>query len=218
MIVATDGACKRNGEPTCVSVGVAWIIREDGEMLFKANFEHESTSQRGELNGLLEALEYAKENLAEDESLSIITDSEYMFNTVEKDWVHKWARQDWMGLTGPVKNQDMWLRVVTLLDTPILSGNVFMQWTKGHLLSYTPANVKRAMAADFTGIELYDRLLSISERPADRQRIINDFNYNRRQHGFMTVPDGTALDWVVANTMADSLASYLVKVFDDLLV
>lgn len=218
MIIATDGACKRNGEPTCVSIGVAWIIREDGEMLFKAKFEHESTSQRGELNGLLEALEYAKENLAEDESLSIITDSEYMFNTVEKDWVHKWARQGWMGSTGSVKNQDLWEKAIALLDTPTLSGNVFMQWTKGHLISYTPTNVKHAMKADATGIELYDRLLSIAGRPADKQRIIRDFNYNRRQHGFMIVPDDVALDWAVANTMADSLASYLVKVFDDLLI
>jgi len=218
MLIATDGACKRNGEPTCVSVGVAWILQEDGEVLFKAMFEHESTSQRGELNGLLEALEYANEHMAEDESLSIITDSEYMFNTIEKDWVHKWARQNWTGLSGPVKNQDMWQRALKLLDSPKLSGNVFMQWTKGHLISYTPANTKRAMTADSTGIELYDRLFSVARRPADMPRIIRDFNYNRVQHGFTAVPEYVALDWAVANTMADCLASYLVSVFDDLLV
>jgi len=218
MLIATDGACRRNGEPTCVSIGVAWIMRDDGEMLFKAKFEHESTSQRGELNGVIEALEYAVEHLEDGESLNIITDSEYMFNTIEKDWVHKWARQAWTGLNGPIKNQDMWEHVLGLLDNPKLVDNVFMQWTKGHLISYTPANTKKAMVADTSGLELYDRIMSVAMRPADRPRIVKDFNYNRIQHSFIAIPDEQALDWAVANTVADCLASYLVRVFDDLLL
>ena len=218
MLIATDGACKRNGEPTCVSLGVAWIITDAGEMLFKAKFETESTSQRGELNGIIEALEYANEHMDDDESLSIITDSEYMFNTIEKDWVHKWARQAWTGSTGPVKNPDMWEHVLHLLDSPKLDGNVFMQWTKGHLISYTPGNTKKAMLLDATGIELRDRIMSVAQRPADKLRIIRDFNYNRKTHGFITVPDETAIEWAVENTVADCLASYLVKTFDDLLI
>lgn len=218
MLIATDGACRRNGEPTCVSIGVAWIMRDDGEMLFKAKFEHESTSQRGELNGIIEALEYAVDHLEDGESLNIITDSEYMFNTIEKDWVHKWAKQAWTGLNGPIKNQDMWEHVLGLMDNPKLIDNVFMQWTKGHLISYTPANTKKAMVADTSGLELYDRIMSVAMRPADRPRIVKDFNYNRIQHLFIAIPDEQALDWAVANTVADCLASYLVRVFDDLLL
>lgn len=218
MIIATDGACKRNGEPTCVSVGVAWIMHDDGEMLFKAKFEHCSTSQRGEINGLIEGLSYASENLADDEALSIITDSEYLFNTIEKDWVHKWARQAWTGLAGSVKNQDQWEHVLKLLDSPKLTDNVFMQWTKGHLISYTPANTRKAVAADTSGLELFDRITSVAMRPADYPRIVRDFNYNRIQHGLLAVPDEQAVEWAAANTVADCLASYLVRTFDDLLL
>lgn len=153
-----------------------------------------------------------------DDSLSIITDSEYLFNTIEKDWVHRWARQNWVGATGPVKNQDLWEQILMLLDSDKLMDNVFMQWTKGHLISYTPANVRRAMRDDPSGLELYTRIMSVARRPADMPRIIKDFQYNRVQHHLSMVSADYALEWAVANTMADCLASYLVSVFDDLLI
>ena len=224
MLIATDGACKRNGDPTCVSTGVAWIFDEgavdpSASMLFKAKFEHESTSQRGELNGITEALEYALEHTDDDEPVIIITDSEYMFNTIEKRWIQRWARQDWLGADGlTVKNVDMWKHVNKLLMQNNLIDRVFMQWTKGHLISYTPGNTKKAMLADQTGIELYTRIQAVANRPADKPRIIRDFNRNRADHGFSFVPDENALEWAIANTVADCLASYLVKTFDDLLV
>ena len=90
MLIAIDGACKRNGEPDCFSTGVAWFITDTGDMFFKAACETQSTSQRGELSGLLEALKYATENAAEDEDVIIVTDSEYMFNSVDKEWCLKW--------------------------------------------------------------------------------------------------------------------------------
>ena len=51
MLIAIDGACKRNGEPDCFSTGVAWFITDTGDMFFKAACETQSTSQRGELSG-----------------------------------------------------------------------------------------------------------------------------------------------------------------------
>ena len=78
MLIAIDGACKRNGEPDCFSTGVAWFITDTSDMFFKAACETQSTSQRGELSGLLEALKYATENAAEDEDVIIVTESEYM--------------------------------------------------------------------------------------------------------------------------------------------
>ena len=216
MLIAIDGACKRNGEPSCVSTGVAWIQTEDGNLLFKAKFEHQSTSQRGELNGLLEALEYAVKHSASDEDIIIVTDSEYMYNTVQLGWSFKWEQQSWMGATGTVKNVDMWQKANKLLR--YLDGRVFMQWTKGHLISYTPGNAKKAMQVDETGIELYTRIQAVASRPYDKHRIISDFNVNRRNHGHMAPPDEVAFEWAVANTTADCLAFYLVRTFDDLLI
>lgn len=216
MLIAIDGACKRNGEPTCVSAGVAWIQTEQGDFLFKAKFEHQSTSQRGELNGLTEALEYAAENVTDDEVVIIITDSEYLYNSVMLGWSLKWEQQAWVGATGEVKNVDMWQHINDLLRQ--LDGKVFLQWTKGHLISYTPGNVKKAMAYDETGVELMTRITAIANRPYDKQRIIKDFNQHRREHGHIITPDNMSFDWAVANTVADCLAMYLVRTFDDLLI
>ena len=117
MLIATDGACKRNGQPTCSSVGVAWIQTDTGDMLFKSKFETCSTSQRGEINGLLEALQYAVQNAAANEDIIIITDSEYLYNTVSLDWCFKWRAANWRTGSGEIaKNADLWAIACMLLD------------------------------------------------------------------------------------------------------
>ena len=214
MLIAIDGACKRNGEPTCSSSGVAWIQTEDGQFLFKSRFETCSTNQRGEINGLLEALIYAVKNATPDEDIIIVTDSEYLHNTVAYEWYAKWKSNNWIGSVGLVKNADMWKKISSLLEA--LNGRVFMQWTKGHLMAYTPGNINQAMQADPTGVELYTRIMSVANRDSERSRIIADFLRQRIEHDKSTVPDALAIDWVIANTVADCIASYVVRIMDEL--
>lgn len=220
MLIAIDGACKRNGEPTCVSVGVAWIMTDADEMFFKAKFEHQSTSQRGELNGLTQALEYAVESATPGEVICIVTDSEYMYNTIDLEWWSKWRANNWYGAQGEiVKNVDMWKHVGDLMDA--LDNKrcmVAMQWTKGHLIHYTPSKIKNAMDVDPSGAELYARITAVANRPADVNRIIRQFKDERISHKHIAPPDEAALEWAIANTTADALASYIVKTFDDKLV
>lgn len=220
MLFAIDGACKRNGEPTCVSVGVAWCITDDGDMGFKSKFEHESTSQRGELNGLTEALEFAAEHARDDEDIIIVTDSEYMFNTIALEWWSKWRANRWYGAQGDiVKNVDMWKHVAELMDKLAAKHcEVSMQWTKGHLVHYTPGNIKKAMEVDPTGVELYTRIAAVANRPADIGRIVQQFKEERVKHKHMAPPDAIALEWAIVNATADALASYIVKIFDDVLI
>ena len=218
MLIAIDGACKRNGQETCSSTGVAWIQTDQGDMLFKSKFEPQSTSQRGEINGLLEALKYAYATRKPDEDIIIVTDSEYLYNTVSLDWVHKWKQSNWIGGQGTtVKNNDMWNEVCDLLDK--INGKsefVFMQWTKGHLMSYTPGNVKQALAVDPEGIELFTRIIAVATRECNKDRIINDFMRNRIEHDKSNPPPQVCLDWVVANTMADCLALFIEGAMDAL--
>lgn len=219
MLIATDGACKRNGTPQCSSIGVAWIETEDGQLLYKSKFETQSTSQRGEINGLLEALRYAVEHASDEEDIIIITDSEYLYNTVMLDWCFKWRASAWVGGQGPVKNPDLWKEVCELLDKlNVQAPRVFLQWTKGHLIHYTPGNIKQAMLVDPEGLELYKRISAVANRPADIQRIINDFAHQRRTHDKPVPPPATCLEWAVANTMADCLAGYLVAVLDSVVL
>jgi ribonuclease HI len=217
MLIAIDGACKRNGTPECMSCGVAWIQTEKGDMLFVANVEATgSTNQRGEINGLLEALKYAVQHAGPDEDIVIITDSEYLHNTVMLEWYIKWHHNNWHGATGPVKNADLWSEVYDLLfklNNPV--ERVFMQWTKGHLIHYTPGNTKKAMVADPSGVELHMRISSIANRESERGRIISDFTRQRLEHDRVEVDKDTALAWVIANTVADCLASFIVKTLNE---
>ena len=217
MLIATDGACKRNGQSTCLSVGVAWIQTEDGQMLFKSAYETCSTSQRGEINGLMESLKYAVEKAGPDEDIIIITDSEYLYNTVMLEWCHKWKNNNWIGASGDtVKNSDMWDKICIMLKK--LDGRVFMQWTKGHLMSYTPGNIKYAMKEDPTGIELFMRISAIAKRESEKDRIIKDFIKQRNEHDRPPPPPEVCLDWVIANATADSLASYITSALDGILI
>jgi len=189
-------------------------------MLFLSKAEINSTSQRGEINGLLEALKYAKLNREPDEMIIIISDSEYLCNTVTLEWAWKWQANDWQTSTGALaKNMDLWQEVVKLVDF-IGRDNVCMQWVKGHLISYTKGNARRAMAADSTGIELYTQMLTMLNRPSEKDRVVKELKQKSREHeisGDITnVPDVVLLEWVSMNIMADLLADYIVTILDAL--
>lgn len=217
MLISTDGACKRNGTPECCSAGVAWVQTDAGEMYFKSKYETQSTNQRGEINGLILALEEAYSKAAQDEVIVIVTDSEYLYNTIELGWSFKWEAAHWNGAAGPVKNADMWCTVNALLRAINRDEErVFMQWTKGHLFSYSTGNIKRAMCEDPSGVELFSRISSVAMRTSERERIINDFLANIKDHDKAAPPREECLTRCIANVMADCLASYIVRTMDNI--
>lgn len=218
MIISTDGACKRNGTPECSSVGVAWVVKDNGEMYFKSTYENTgSTSQRGEINGLIKALDIAiEETIDTDEVIIIVSDSEYVCNSVRLGWSFTWEENQWNGATGPTKNADLWKQVNDRLRSLNKDEErVFMSWTKGHLMSYTPANTRRALIEDTSGVELYSRILAMANRPSDHDRIVADYKHNLKQHQEIVVfdPEECILR-VTMNVMADCLAGYIVQAME----
>ena len=134
--IAIDGACRRNGRPDCVSAGACFILDEDEHTQKGATlsqFEEHSTSQRGELLGLQVALDHVRIAPLDTDTL-IITDSEYLFNTMTKEWVSRWEHSGWKTAQGEdVKNKDLWQeiwRIYTEILTPVTFYHI-----KGHLLS-----------------------------------------------------------------------------------
>lgn len=215
MLIAIDGACKRLGKPDCTATGVAWFKTNSGDMFYKAHFETESTSQRGEIWGLIEALRYAADN-TKNEDIIIITDSEYLHNTVMLDWCFKWKNNNWITGSGTTaKNADLWDIVCKYIER-IGKEHIWLQWTKGHLISYTAGNVKTVMQQDISGSTLYSNILSIANRPSERSRIIKEFNDSRAKHDKDRLPDDVAIEWVVSNVLADCLAGYVEAAFDAL--
>ena len=97
-----DGAWRRNCQPDCVSAGACFILDEDNgvEQTYTiSQYEDCSTSQRGELMGLTLALEHIAA-CAPDTDTVVITDSEYLFNTMTKEWVSRWEVNGWKTAQG----------------------------------------------------------------------------------------------------------------------
>lgn len=216
MIIAIDGACKRNGTPQCLAAGVAWIKTEDGGLYYKADVETlESTNQRGELMGLLAALKEAA-TTPDDEDIVIITDSEYLFNSVALEWSLTWEANNYIGSSGQVvKNADLWQKINDYIHKiNKVENRIYMQWTKGHLVHYTAGNITKAMMADPSGVELFARITAMANRPADKDRIISDFIYNRTKHEKDAPPKEVCLEWAIFNATADAIATFVVKAMD----
>lgn len=219
--IAIDGACKGNGKPDCISTGAAVCIEykndsggkhtQTGKVLTCYANDYNSTNQRGELKALLQALLFAQMNYDEaHDEFQIITDSEYMFNTITKQWYRSWRNSNWITGGGtPVKNQDLWKRIVEIYEP--LEENVVMYHVKGHCLSVGPATAGRLISEDKTCLSLlpfvadkYDQDFST---PKMQERLSHAFDLCERNNGFGPTPD-VLKDFVVTNTMADLAASY----------
>lgn len=87
LVIAIDGACRRNGKPDCIASGGVFIEQytiEGNERnlvgtKILSNYEIQSTNQRGELLALITALDYV---WSAKQSTQIVTDSEYIFNAM----------------------------------------------------------------------------------------------------------------------------------------
>ena len=148
--IAIDGACRRNGKPDCISSGACFILIEDEDTeqgFVVSSHETNSTSQRGELQGLLLAMENVVNSPMDT---VIITDSEYLFNTVTKEWVERWKATGWLTAEGnPVKNKDLWEQIWDAYN--MVRDYVTMFHIKGHLLSVGMKKYHDLMYADVTG-------------------------------------------------------------------
>ena len=78
-----------------------------------------------ELTAVIEALSVLKEPC----EVSLYTDSQYVANAVNKNWLWDWQRHSWKKSDGkPVKNIDLWESLLKLLDVH----KVEFVWIKGH--------------------------------------------------------------------------------------
>jgi len=79
-----------------------------------------TTNNRMEIRAVLETLRYFKE----PSNLTIVSDSQYVVNTINEGWVKKWYEEK----DYTKANLDLWFEILDYLDFH----NVTMVWTKGH--------------------------------------------------------------------------------------
>ena len=113
MRVHTDGSCLGNPGP-----GGWACVFEDGHRALGG--EMNTTNNRMELTAVIRALE-------KNSHITIVTDSKYVKDGVEK-WMTNWKTRGWKTASGsPVKNQDLW----KCLDN-LLAVDTQWEWVRGH--------------------------------------------------------------------------------------
>jgi len=209
--IAIDGACRRNGKPNCISTSSMFVLHfnDDNSIektLYNVFMENKSSNQRGELLALLSAIEYA---FIIDESVQLITDSEYLFNALTKEWYKNWINKGWVTARGtPVKNRDIWESIVEALK--LCEENdieIIPYYIKGHLASFGKVTALKLLRQDNTGYKLYKAVkekIEAKEFKPETIEIVNDLSF--KNNGFVLMGK-LFRHFVTLNVIADTLAS-----------
>jgi len=121
VIIYTDGACKGNPGPG----GWAAILECKGTEKELSGGEPQCTNNRMELMAVLKGLEA----LTKPCNVTIISDSKYVVDSVNKRWLFNWPKRGWRNsLNEPTPNRELWERLLVLLQ----HHKVTFQWVKGH--------------------------------------------------------------------------------------
>lgn len=220
LVISIDGACRRNGKPNCVSAGGVFIMHYNNALelthtALKSNYELESTNQRGEMLALLTAIDYVYDS---KQSAQVITDSEYLFNTMTKNWCGNWANKGWITSTGePVKNKDIWLQIKHAHDRCLAEGiELIFYHVKGHTIPFGKVTAQRLLAQDSSGSALYEAVKQKYYKVKDEKDVLGKVaELSEKNNGF--VPTGEILErFVVTNIIADAVATRCVEAADAL--
>lgn len=119
--IYTDGACSGNPGPGGWGAILCW---NDHEKELSGG-ESDTTNNRMEMMAVIKALEALKHNKA---PVTIYTDSKYVLQGAT-EWLEGWKARGWRSANKkPVKNQDLWERIDSLLQ----EHSVTFIWVKGH--------------------------------------------------------------------------------------
>ena len=89
-----------------------YMVWDDGrELMLSKGWENTKTG-RAEIHAFLMALEHLEN---EPTSATFYMDSEYVMKSV-LEYMPSWLENNWMGYAGPVKNRDLWEKVLAELN------------------------------------------------------------------------------------------------------
>lgn len=119
--IFTDGACRGNPGPG----GWGAILRYSGREKEISGGAADTTNNRMELSGVIEALRLLKEPC----EVILCSDSKYVCDAIAKGWAKSWQRNGWRKADKkPALNADLWESLLELLERH----RVTVNWVKGH--------------------------------------------------------------------------------------
>ncbi len=124
VTVYTDGGCIGNPGPG----GWAAILQFGPHCREISGRFRETTNNRMELQAAIAALE----SLQRPCQVKLYTDSTYVRNGITQ-WVQTWQRNGWRTAgRKPVKNKDLWQRLLVAIARHQPAGGITWIWVKGH--------------------------------------------------------------------------------------
>ena len=122
----TDGSARGNPEGPGGYGAVLHYIDRTGtlhEREYSAGYK-KTTNNRMELMAVIVGLEA----LTKPCEVEVISDSKYVTDAFNKNWIDGWIKKNWKGASGPVKNVDLWKRLLKAKAPHRVS----FTWVKGH--------------------------------------------------------------------------------------
>lgn len=123
----TDGAARGNPEGPGGYGAILQYTDSNGtlhEKEMSAGYK-QTTNNRMELLGVITGLEALKKPC----EVEVISDSKYVTDAFNQNWVENWIQKGWRTSTNkPVKNIDLWKRLIVLVK----QHDVTFTWVKGH--------------------------------------------------------------------------------------
>lgn len=121
VLIYTDGACSGNPGPG----GWGAILQYGPNRKELSGGEAETTNNRMELTAVIESLRALKEPC----EVELTSDSRYVVDAIEKNWLTNWRRKGWKKSNGDaVLNVDLWQQLLPLLEMH----RVRFVWIRGH--------------------------------------------------------------------------------------
>ena len=122
----TDGAARGNPDGPGGYGAVLQFVDKEGtlhEKELSAGYV-KTTNNRMELMAVIVGLEALKRPC----QVELYSDSRYVTDAFNKHWVDSWLKKNWKGSSGPVKNVDLWKRLLKAKEPH----QVEFIWVKGH--------------------------------------------------------------------------------------
>lgn len=121
VVIYTDGACFDN--PGTGGYGIVLIHGSRRKEL--SGGYRRTTNNRMELLAAIEALAALKQPCR----VTLLSDSKYVVDAIEKGWAEKWQANGWKrNKRDRAENPDLWARLLTLCK----EHDVTFRWVKGH--------------------------------------------------------------------------------------
>ena len=145
VTIYSDGACL--GNPGRGGYGTVLLAGEHRKEL-SAGFRH-TTNNRMELLGAIVGLEALKQPC----KVVLWSDSQYVIHALSKGWLAGWQKRGWR-TSGrqPVKNQDLWQRLLRAVDPHTIE----WRWVRGHTGDVENERCDQLAVAAANGAELLD--------------------------------------------------------------